>query len=315
VRIVATADVPAVAREAFARLGEIHVAEAGDGSAVADAEVLIVRGTRLDAALLARAARLRAIARTGAGYDNVDVAAATRLGVPILYAPGIGSRPIAEGTLALILAAAKRLRELGEAVHDGAWTGRYGVVGLDIDGACLGVVGFGAIGREVARLCSALGMRVIAHDPAADSRGPLDAELVPLAELVARADVITLHCALTERTRGLVDRDFLERVKAGAILINVARGEVVENEDVLADALVTGRLAAVALDVFPTEPPPAHHRLYADPRVICTPHTVGLTRRWNEEVFEALAHGVESVLAGQRPANLLNPEALVERAL
>jgi D-3-phosphoglycerate dehydrogenase / 2-oxoglutarate reductase len=306
VRIVATAEVPPVAHEAFARLGEIEVAAAGDRHALARAEVLIVRGTRLDATLLARAGRLRAIARTGAGYDNVDVDAATRLGVPIVYAPGIGSRPVAEGTLALILAAAKRLRELGAVVHESGWAGRYGVVGLDIDGACLGVVGYGAIGREVARLCSALGMNVIAHDPDAKRT----AEMVSLTELLARADVITIHCALNDRTRGLVDRKFLAGVKTGAIFVNAARGEIVADEDVLADALRSGRLSTIALDVFSTEPPDLRHRLYADPRVICTPHTVGLTQRWNEEVFRSLAHGVERVLAGQRPVNLLNPEAI-----
>lgn len=312
-RIVATADVPTVAREAFAPLGEIVVSDGNDGRALTDAEILIVRGTRLDAALLARAGRLRAVARTGAGYDNVDVDAATRRGVPIVYAPGVGSRPVAEGTVALILAAAKRLREFGAIVHETDWAARYEVVGLDIEGACIGIVGFGAIGREVARLCAALGMHVIAHDPVADHGGRGDAELVPLADLVARADVITLHCALTERTRGLVDRTFLARVKPGAILVNVARGEVVDSEDALADALVTGRLSAVALDVFPTEPPESRHRLYADRRVICTPHAVGLTRRWNEEVFRLLARGVTCVLAGERPNNLLNPGAMTAK--
>ena len=149
------------------------------------------------------------------------------------------------------------------------------MVGLDIEGACLGVVGYGAIGREVARLCSALGMDVIAHDPVPPharrswfrSRSSL-----------ARADVITLHCALTDRTRGLVDRRFLASAKPGAIFVNAARGEIVSSEDVLADALASGRLSAVALDVFPTEPPTRCHRLYRNPRVICTPHTVGLTR-------------------------------------
>ena len=309
-RIVATADVPAVAREAFAPLGEIVVAHVSDEHPLTDAEVLIVRGTRLDSAHLARAGRLRAIARTGAGYDNVDVEAATRRGIPIVYAPGVGSRPVAEGTVALMLAAAKRLRELAEVVHEANWASRYGIVVLDIEGACVGIIGFGAIGREVARLCRALGMHVIAHDPAADGTGLGDAELVPLAELVARADVITLHCALNEWTRGLVDRAFLSRVKPGAILLNAARGEVVDSEDALADALVTGQLSAVALDVFPTEPPESRHRLYADRRVICTPHTVGLTRRWNEQVFRLLAGGVASVLAGERPDNLLNPEAM-----
>jgi D-3-phosphoglycerate dehydrogenase len=311
VRIVATADVPTIAREAFAPLGEIVVDGACEGQALAEAEILIVRGTRLDATLLGRARRLRAIARTGAGYDNLDVEAATERGVPIVYAPGMGSQPVAEGTLALILAAAKRLRELGAVMDETGWISRYQIVGLDIDGACLGVVGLGAIGRRVAGLCAALGMEVIAYDPAAGATAAAGMEFVPLAELVARADVITLHCALTEATRGLVDRALLAQAKPGAILVNVARGEVVESEDVLADALVTGRLSAVALDVFPVEPPEARHRLYTDPRVICTPHAVGLTRRWNEEVFGSLARGVQSVLAGELPANVLNPEALI----
>jgi D-3-phosphoglycerate dehydrogenase len=183
-------------------------------------------------------------------------------------------------------------------------------MGLDLEGACAGVVGLGAIGRRVATLCQALGMVVVGYDPAAGGSGCRAVERVSLAELLDRADVITLHCALTETTRGLVDRAFLARVKPGAVLVNAARGAIVENEDVLADALASGRLSAVALDVHPSEPPRAGHRLYRDPRVICTPHSVGLTRRWNEQVFGALAAGVATVLAGGRPPNLLNPEAL-----
>ncbi|MEA2329948.1 MAG: D-3-phosphoglycerate dehydrogenase / 2-oxoglutarate reductase [Thermoleophilaceae bacterium] len=304
-RIVATADVPAVARQAFAPLGEIVVAALPDG-----AEVLIVRGGRLGADDLERLEDLRAIARTGAGYDNLDVEAATRLGIPIVYAPGVGSRPVAEGTVALMLAAAKRLRQLGAVVHDCAWASRYEAGVLDIEGACLGIVGLGSIGRHVARLCRGLGMTVIAHDPGLDGFGERDVEIVALEELLERADVITLHCALTDATRGMVDRRLLARVKPGAILVNAARGQIVESEDVLADALVTGRLSAVALDVFPREPPEPSHRLYADPRVICTPHAVGLSARWNEQVFHALARGVQGVLAGELPPNVLNLEAL-----
>jgi D-3-phosphoglycerate dehydrogenase len=156
-------------------------------------------------------------------------------------------------------------------------------------------------------------MQVIAHDPAADASQMPNVELVPLLALVARADVITLHCALTERTRGLVNRALLAHVKPGAILVNVARGEIVESEDVIADALASGRLAGAALDVFPTEPPKVEHRLYRDARVICTPHAVGLTQRWNEEVFRSLADGVRRVLAGGSPDNLLNPDFIHRR--
>jgi phosphoglycerate dehydrogenase-like enzyme len=309
VRIVSTAEVPPVAREAFAALGEIEV----DGDLtrrLPDTDVLIVRGGRIDEALIEDAKRLRAIARTGAGYDNLDVDAATRRRIPIVYAPDVGSRAVAEGTLALILAATKRLRELGDIVQSAAWSSRYDVVGLDLEDACAGIVGLGAIGRQVATLCRAVGMRVIAHDPAASSDDGDGIELVPLSELVARADVITLHCSLTRETRGLVDSSFLSRAGPGAVLVNVARGEIVESDDVLAEALGSGRLSAVALDVYPTEPPQVEHRLYSDPRVICTPHSVGLTQRWNEQVFRSLAKGVQSVLAGKRPPNLLNPDSM-----
>jgi D-3-phosphoglycerate dehydrogenase / 2-oxoglutarate reductase len=306
-RIVATAEVPPVARELFAELGEIEVNGVVDP---VDAEILIVRGTPLRAAAIESAPRLRVIARTGAGYDNLDVAAATRAGVPIVYAPAVGAGAMAEGTVALILAAAKRLRELSDIVHSTAWDARYDVMGLDLEGACAGVVGLGAIGGRVASLCRALGMAVIAHDPAAASL-PEPVELVSLKELVRRADVITLHCALNESTRGLIDATLLSQVKPGAVLVNAARGAIVESEDVLADALASGRLSAVALDVHPSEPPRVAHRLYRDPRVICTPHAVGLTRRWNEEVFRCLADGITRLLAGEHPPNLLNPEALL----
>jgi D-3-phosphoglycerate dehydrogenase len=309
-RIVATADMPAVAREAFAPMGEILVRDIGARDALADAEVLIVRGAAIDEPVLARSPRLRAIARTGAGYDNLDVAAATARGIPIVYAPGVGSGPIAEGAVALVFAATKRLRELGAVVHGNAWHSRYEVVGLDLDGTCIGIVGLGAVGRRVARLSGALGMRVIAHDPAVAPGASAGVEIVPLAELLDRAEVISLHCALTDQTRGLVDRDFLARVREGAVLVNVARGPIVESEEVLAEALESGRLGGVALDVFPSEPPPTDHRLYSNPRVVCTPHSVGLTARWNREVFASLASGVSGVLAGRLPPNVLNPEAV-----
>lgn len=308
-RIVATADVPAAARQAFEALGEIVVDPGG-----LTAEILIVRGTAVDGELLSRLHDLRAIARTGAGWDNIDVDAATERRIPIVYAPGVGSQPIAEGTVALLLAAAKRLREFGGVVRDGRWTARYDTVPLDIEGACLGVIGFGSIGRRVARLCSGLGMEVIAYDPALEPFADSHAELVPLEDLLERADAITLHCDLTHGTRGLVDRRLLARMKPGAILVNVARGEIVESEDALADALASGRLAAVALDVFPVEPPDPAHRLYADPRTICTPHAVGLSARWNEQVFQSLARDVKTLLAGGVPAHVLNPEAMTGHA-
>ncbi len=311
-RIVATDPVPARARALLAPVGEIEV-RAG---AVGDAELLLVRGRELDARTIRGARRLRIIARTGSGVDGVDVAAATARGIPVLYAPDAGTVPVAEGAFALVLAAAKRLGELREVVRRGQWSSRYAVETRDLHGAVLGVVGWGRIGREVGRLGAAFGMHVLAHDPWAepDAGG---VERVGLAELVRRSDVLTLHCALTEETRGLIGRRLLATAKPGAILVNVARGGIVESEEVLLDALECGQLGAVALDVFADEPPDPAHPLLAHPHVICTPHSVGLTAHWNERVFGSLAEDIQAVLAGRRPAHVVNPEALprpVERA-
>jgi phosphoglycerate dehydrogenase-like enzyme len=308
-RIMATAAVPAVAHRAFAGLGAIDLAT--DDRSLHDADVLLVRGTRVSAATIAAAPRMRVVARTGAGYDGVDIAAATRRGIPVLYAPGTGTVPLAEGTLALMLAAAKRLHELSALVRAGDWDGRYDVETVDLHGATLGIVGLGSIGREVARLAHAFGMAVLAHDPMLPpGNGVSFVEAVGLDELIARADVVSLHCALTDSTRGLVDRGLLRAAKPGAILVNVARGGVVESEDVLLEALERGWLSAVALDVFAEEPPDAAHPLLSHPRVVATPHCVGLTARWNANVFSALADGVARILRGERPANIVNPEAL-----
>lgn len=309
-RVLATAAIPRVGHEAFAGIGPIEQLE-NDRAALADADVLLVRGESLGAEDIAGARGLRVIARTGSGVDNIDIEAATRARVPVIYAPGAGARPVAEGTIALMLAAAKRLGEQAALLRSGAWAERYALVGLDLQGAVLGVVGFGQIGREVAKLASALGMEVVAYDPEEGPRGAASgARFTSLPELAASADVLTLHCPLTDATRGLVDGPLIDTMKDGAILVNVARGEIVDGEQLLLDALERGKLAAVALDVYEHEPPPASSRLLRDPRVVCTPHTVGLTRSWNERVFADLAADTARLLAGQRPLHVVNPQVV-----
>jgi D-3-phosphoglycerate dehydrogenase len=309
-RVLATAAIPSVGHEAFAPIGPIEQVGANSAS-LRHADVLLVRGERVGADEIAGASALRVIARTGSGVDNIDVEAATRARVPVIYAPGAGARPVAEGTMALMLAAAKRLGELADVLRAGGWADRYEVVGHDLEGAVLGIVGLGQIGREVAKLASALGMQVVASDP--DERAGADdhgIRLVPLPELAARADIVTLHCPLTETTRGLIDRGFIDRMKDGTILVNVARGEIVAGEALLLDALERGKLAAVALDVFETEPPWPSNPLLRDPRVVATPHTIGLTRAWNQRVFTALAADTARLLAGQRPLHVVNPQVV-----
>jgi len=310
--IVATAAVPAAGQEAFASLGPIKVLD-GARDALDDAEVLIVRGERLHASDLQIARRLRVIARTGVGVDNIDIVAATRHRIPVVFAPVSSARPIAEGTLALILAATKRLGELAQVLRDDRWDQRYGLEGLDLHGSVLGIIGFGNIGREVGRLAAAFGMQVLVFDPHAE-RGSTGrqtfARFVPLQELAKRADVVTLHCPLTHETRGLVNADIIEQFKPGAILINAARGGVIAGDAVIIDALERGQLGAVGLDVFEEEPPHPANPLLSDPRVVCTPHSIGLTREWNRLVFSSLASDVRRVLDGQEPRHLANPAAL-----
>lgn len=307
-RILVTAPIPARAALLLGELGEVVVSSGELLREVVSADVLVVRGERVDADCIRAGAQLRAIARTGSGVDNVDVAAATAAGIPVVNAPVAGTEPVAEGTWALITAAAKRLGELRAYIEQDRWAERYALECLDLRGATLGVVGFGAIGAEVARLGTAFGMKVLAHDPAfAPHPGGIAVEPVSLATLFERADVISLHCPLNDATRGLVDRVLLQRTQRVPILVNASRGAVVESDELLLEALAEGWLSAVALDVFETEPLSPENPLLDDPRVICTPHSIGLTRQWNERVFSSLRGDIAKVLAGELPRFLVNP--------
>lgn len=312
-RIVATAGIPRAGHLAFSPLGSIQEMEGPEQ--LGDAEVLLVRAEAIRGAEIDRAPRLQIIARTGSGYDNIDVASATARGVPVVFVPGEGARPVAEGTMALILAASKRLGELCSLARDGRWANRYMIEGLDLNDSVLGIVGLGQIGREVARLASAFGMQVMAFDPNVQASQSDGVRLMPLAELVKRVDVLSLHCPLTPETRGLVDQDLLNAMKRGTVLVNTARGEIVAGEEMLIAALDDGRLSGVALDVFGKEPLPSSSPLLRDPRIICTPHSIGLTERWNESVFSSLADDVSRFLQGESPINVVDRAALDQSAI
>jgi phosphoglycerate dehydrogenase-like enzyme len=311
-QIVATEAVPAAAHTAFADLGPIRVDDGHDPDVLAGAEVLIVRTRAVDRALLDEAPSLRVIARTGVGLDSIDLAAASNRRVPVLYAPDAGTLPIAEGTLALIFATSKRLLELGSVVKEGRWEDRYECEVRDLAGATLGIIGLGRIGSEVARLAAAIGMRVIAHDPwLRDADAPRSSvRRVTLDELVHEADILTLHCALNDTSRGLISRRLLSNVKPGAILINASRGGLVAEDSVLLEALDRGWLSAIGLDVFSYEPPAPDSPLLHDRRVVTTPHAIGLTHNWNHRVFVSLAADVRRVLSGGWPRFIANPEIL-----
>ena len=292
--IVATGPVHPVAEQI---LGEIVVGEWR--ARLADAEALIVRGDAdLTADDLAAAPKLRVIGRSGVGVDRVDVEAARARGIPVVVTPGANARAVAEGALTLALALLKRLPELGAAVAARDWESRDRLAIRDADGATLGIVGFGRIGRELAELGRALGMHVLAHDPLVDDA------TTQLDALFENADVVSLHAPLTPETRGLVGSELLGRAKPGLVLVNTARGGLVSSLDDLLAALENGRLGGVGLDVFEEEPPDPTHPLFAHPRVLATPHALGQTVGAREAVFRAMAEGVAAALRGEAPPNV-----------
>lgn len=272
---------------------------------LAIAEGAIVRADAVvDAALLARAPRLRVLARTGVGVDLVDLEEASARGIAVVITPGAGTRAVAEGVLAHALHLVKRLAPLTRLVRDGGWAERSRISVGDLDGATIGIIGYGRIGRRVGELAAAFGMQVLAHDPI--SPPPAEVDCPDLGELAEASDVLTLHAPLTAATYHLVDAGFLGRIRPGAILVNCGRGGLLDLDAALA-ALESGRLGGIGLDVFDPEPPP-HHPLFGHPNVVLTPHLMGLTRRATAATFAAAARGITDVLAGRRPAALANPD-------
>jgi D-3-phosphoglycerate dehydrogenase len=271
---------------------------------LAAAEGAIVRAdARVDQALLRRAPRLRVIARTGVGVDLVDVPTATARGIAVVVTPGAGAAAVAEGAIGMALHLVKRFGPLTALVREGRWAQRATVPVGDLDGATLGVIGYGRIGRRTAALGAAFGMRILAYDPVSEPPG--DVRRADLGELAARSDVITLHLPLTDQTRHLVDDAFLAQVKPGAVLVNCSRGGLIDT-DAVWQALTGGRLSGVGLDVFDPEPP-GHHPLFSHPNVVLTPHLMGLSRRATAATFAAAARGVLDVLSGREPQAVANP--------
>jgi D-3-phosphoglycerate dehydrogenase len=281
---------------------------------VAGADALLVGTAKIGPALLDAAPRLRIVARYGIGLDNVEVEEATRRGVVVTNAPGFCREEVAEHVLALLLCLARGVHLYDRAVRAGDWT-RAGARSVRrVSGQTLGVVGFGAIGRTVAERAAGIGMRVIAHDPvvADEAIRAAGADPVSLADLARRADVVTLHTPLTDETRGLVSAAFLAAMKPTAFLINTARGALVD-QDALTAALSEGRIAGAGLDTFVPEPLPPGHPLLETERALLTPHVAFYSEESVHDVRVRAARSVAAALAGERPAETVNP-AVFEHA-
>jgi D-3-phosphoglycerate dehydrogenase / 2-oxoglutarate reductase len=314
-RFVATGPVPLIAGEILRRFGVIEVASETTESAliaqIGDAIGLIVRGdTRVSRRVVDAGQRLRVVGRSGVGCENVDVAAATSRGIPVVYTPGASSRAVAEGAMTFILALAKRLTELDYKTKSGQWSARDHVQIYDLQGATLGIVGLGRIGQELANLARPFGMRILASDPYIPSgqAKKIATELVDLESLLSQSDFIVLVAPLTKDTKGMVNKRRLDSIKSGAILINVGRGALLESLDVVYEALQNGKLAAVGMDVFPIEPPDVSHPIFLHPNMLCTPHALGLSVLATQSIFRMMSEGMAAVLEGRIPENVVNPE-------
>ncbi len=272
---------------------------------LAAAEVVVTNKVVLDAALIDAADRLRLICVAATGTDNVDLEAAARRGIPVCNARGYATPSVAEHVFGLLLTLVRRLDDYRDRVRRGEWAASrffclFGEPMQELAGRTLGIVGHGELGRAVADIARAFSMQVlVAQRPGGDSRpGRL-----PLPELLARSDVLSLHCPLTAATRNLIDADALRQMKPGALLINTARGGLVD-EAALLQALRDGRLGGAALDVLEREPPPARHALVGAglPNLLITPHVAWASRPARQRLVDEIAANIRAFLDG-RPRN------------
>jgi glyoxylate reductase len=269
---------------------------------------------RIDDSLLEANPQLRFIASVSVGVDHIDVAAATARGIPVGNTPGVLVETTADTTFALLLAAARRLVEADRFVRGGhwrlenAWSPDF-FLGKDIAGATLGIVGLGEVGQAVARRAQGFGMRVLAWNRS--ERSVAGIESLALNDLLAQSDFVCVTVALSDDTRNLLNADRLALMKSDAVLVNTARGGIVD-EHALADALSHGRLAAAGLDVFEREPVPADNPLLSLPNVVTTPHIGSATLATREKMANMAAANMLAALAGQPMPHCVNSEVYAD---
>jgi D-3-phosphoglycerate dehydrogenase len=277
-----------------------------------EADGLVVRIAKITAERIALAPRLKVIGKHGIGVDNVDLDAATRRGIHVVFTPGSNQEAVAEHTLLLMLMLARRVEELAALSRGGRFQdGRDVPPGIDMLGKTLGLVGMGRIGGRLAEICrAAFRMRVLAFDPYADAAraAQLGVELAPTLEPVLReSDFVSIHAPLTAETRHIVAAPELASMKPGAFLVNCARGGLVD-EAALAAALRAGTIAGAGIDVWAEEPPPADHPLLHEPRCIVTPHVAGGSVEARRETARMVAEETLRVLRGEPPRHSYNPQ-------
>lgn len=301
--------------EPFGRVGDVDEASGTEDQvieAVGDAEVAVTQMAPFTSKVLAATENLRLVSVCRGGPVNVDLAAATEAGVAVTFAPGRNAGAAAEFAIGMILAAMRRIPSSSSELLAGTWRGDYYAydrTGAELDGTTVGLVGHGAIGSRVAKILAAFGAHVLVSDPFTDpARIAADgAEAVGLDDLLQRSSVVSLHARLTEQTHHLIGAEELAMLPEGAVLVNTARGGLLDYAP-LPEALRSGKLGALALDVYDVEPPPQDWALREAPNVIATPHLAGASKQTAERAARIVAAEVGRYARGEELANPANSE-------
>lgn len=278
--------------------------------AIETADAAIIRVATISGATLKRCSRLKVIGKHGVGFDNIDVATATELGIAVVTTPGANADAVAETAVGMMLALLKRIPAAHRLVVENRFAERDALSLGDVTGKCIGIIGAGRIGSRVARICGkGFNMRVMAYDPylSGDQIGSMGAEqATSLSQLLTFADVVTLHTPLNDKTRHMIGPAEFDAMKKTAILINTARGPIVD-QAALVQALREKRIRGAALDVFDPEPPEADSPLFELPDLLLAPHIAGMSEGSLQRMAKDVAANVLAVLAGKQPSGLINP--------
>ena len=301
--------------EPFGKVAEVDEASGDEqelGEAAKDVEIIVTQVAAITERVISAAANLKLIVCTRGGPVNVNVGAASERDIAICYAPGRNAPAAAEYAVGLMLAAMKRIPEAHTNLSEGIWRGdfyAYEENGTELNGATVGLIGFGAVGARIAKVMRAFEAEVLVHDPFVEASRVEEAgaRTVELDELLSGSNVVSLHARLTDETRGMIGPEQINKMPEGSILVNTARGGLLDY-DALCEGLESGHLRAAALDVYDEEPPPEESRLYWTPGLILSPHLAGATRETAQRAARIAAEEVGRYVRGEKLVNVANPE-------